>query len=288
MSSVFALRQKGTAGQEAALGRLVTVGVIILGAAAIVFLGFRFVVTPLTTIRHVVVQGNTSGSDADLLRQAGLDGELHYFSLDTASAERRFEANPLVSKARVTKTFPNRLAITVSLREPSALVLASVGGRSVPVLVDRDGVIFKIGKTSDEADLPVVSGINVGEVALGYTLPAVYTAVFADLASLRSASAQLYRLISEVHVVSPGGSSNQVPGGEESRQTSSAPAPSDFELLLYLVSSPVRVRAAGHVDEALLKSSLMVLDLLSNKGLSRDIEELDLRSGNAVYSVKGG
>ena len=47
-------------------------------------------------------------------------------------------------------------------------------------VVDEDGVVFKVGTASD-LDLPVVSGLSAGDMALGAQLPRAYRALFADL-----------------------------------------------------------------------------------------------------------
>jgi hypothetical protein len=86
----------------------------------------------------------------------------------------------------------------------------------------------------------------------------------------------LYALVSEVRIVTA------ADAGDSS--------PQDFDLLLYLTSSPVPIRSAGSVDESLLKNALMVVDLLSRQGVLKDIQELDFRSGDVVYKrgAKGG
>jgi cell division protein FtsQ len=60
------------------------------------------------------------------------------------------------------------------------------------------------------------------------------------------------------------------------------------EFLLYLVSSPVPVRARGSLDERLLQYSLMAQELLSKQGILGDIQELDFRGGEVVYRMKEG
>ena len=62
----------------------------------------------------------------------------------------------------------------------------------------------------------------------------------------------------------------------------------DLDLLVYLTSSPVPVRARGSVDEGLVKYALMVVDLLSRQGVLKDIQELDFRSGDVVYTAERG
>ena len=66
-----------------------------------------------------------------------------------------------------------------------------------------------------------------------------------------------------------------------------APAGS-YDLLIYLTTSPVPVLASGTIDESLLRYSLMVLDLLSNQGVLKNIQELDFRGGDVVYRMKEG
>ena len=64
-------------------------------------------------------------------------------------------------------------------------------------------------------------------------------------------------------------------------------SPQDLDLLVYLTSSPVPIRARGSVDEGLVKYALMTMDLLSRQGVLKDIQELDFRSGDVVYKRAG-
>ncbi len=170
------------------------------------------------------------------------------------------------------KVFPDTVRMTVWGRQPVALVLADMGGRSLPVLVDDEGVIFKVCSTGADLDLPVVSGLPAGDASLGDRLPAAYTQLFVQLRQLRDKSPSLMRLVSEVQIVAP-----------------AAPAPAtSYDLLIYLTTSPVPVRAGGTLDESLLKYSLMVLDLLSNQGVLKNIQELDFRSGERRVQDEGG
>jgi cell division protein FtsQ len=291
MSSAYALREKNAGEGGSVSGRAFKAAVALAVAAIALFLAVRFIALPLTTIRRVIVESDLPLSEQEILAQTGLSGAEHFLSLDTAPIARRLEANPLVRKARVQKVFPDTIRLVLHRREAAAVVLAQAGGRNVPVLVDRDGYVFKVGDASDDMDLAEVSGLSVGEVALGSALPQEYRRVFADLAALKAGSPSLYRLISEVRVVSSGSGSVASPaavdaGPRDPRATSSAAG--QCELLLYLLSSPVRIRARGGVDENLLKYSLVVLDLLSNQGVLRDIVELDFRGADVVYRTKEG
>jgi cell division protein FtsQ len=222
----------------------------------------------VTQIRHVIVQSDLPLAEGDVLALSGVTGSEHWYSVSPAQIEKRLETNPLVRSARVVKVFPDTLRMTLQGRLPAAVVLAAANGRTVPVLVDGDGVVYKIGSSGTDIDVPVVSGLTAGETALGTSLPRAYASVFHDLRALREAAPTLYALISEVRI------DGEHPGG-------------GFDLLLWLTCSPVPVRAGGALDEDLLRSTLMVLDLLSRQGVLKDIQELDFRSGDVVYRTKG-
>jgi cell division protein FtsQ len=276
MSNVFALRDGTRRPAGGSLPRWARPGLMAIVAICALFLLARFVAVPLMTVRHVLVQSDVPLSEEQVLALSGISGSEHWYSIATAAMEKRLESNPLIHTARVERVFPDTVRMTVRGRRAAALVLAESGGRSFPVLVDGDGVVFKVGVTSAEIDLPVVSGLSVGDMALGAQLPRAYASLFSDLRALREKSPTLCGLVSEVRIVS------SAPAAD------AGSAPGDFEVLLYLTSSPVPVRVRATIDESLLKYTLMVVDLLSKQGVLKDIQELDFRSGDVVYRRKGG
>jgi cell division protein FtsQ len=236
------------------------------------FLLARYAVLPVLTVRHIVFQSDLELSEDELLAISGLQGTAYWHSLATETIRKRLEAYPLIRKAVVEKVFPDTVRMTVWGRRPVALVLADMGGRSLPVLVDDEGVVFKVCADAADLDLPVVSGLPAADASLGSRLPGAYAPLFQQLRLLRDKSPSLTRLLSEVRIISHG---PQDPQG-------------NYDLLIYLTSSPVPVRAGGTLDESLLRYSLMVLDLLSNQGVLKNIQELDFRSGDVVYRMKEG
>lgn len=274
MSNTAALKapRSGTAAGASDRGRhvpsLARILLAALCAGIAAFFLVRYAVLPLLTIRHVVLAGDAPFPREETLRIAGLQQVEYWLSVPCDAIQKRLEANPLVRRARVETVFPSTLRLTVERRLPAALVLAEEGGRSVALLADGDGYLFKVGASSAEMDLPVVSGVPAGEIAIGAGLPRAYAAVFADLRALRDTSPSLAALLSEVRIVSVGGA--------------------EPDLVLYLTTAAVPVRARGTLDESLLRYTLMVLDLLSKQGILHDIQELDFRSGQVVYRMKEG
>ena len=270
MSSVFTLRDRTGRSEERPLSRWARPLLVLLSLLCALALLARFAAVPLMEIRHVVVHSDMPLTDEQVLAISGIHGDEHWYSISTEEIQKRLEANPLIRRAEVQRIFPNTVRMSVWGRQPAALVLAASAGRSLPVLVDGDGVVFKICTTTAEVDLPVITGLDVGETGLGAQLPRVYASLFADLRTLRERAPSLYRLVSEVRIMAPRYSADSSAG---------------FDMLLYLTNSQVPVRARGAIDESLLKYTLMVLDLLSKQGIVKDIQELDFRSGDVVYRL---
>jgi cell division protein FtsQ len=287
MSNVFALRDRTGRGEERSLSRWARRALVILSALCSLVLFARFAAVPIMEIRHVVVQSDMPLTDEQVLAISGIRGDEHWYSIATADIQKRLEANPLVRRAEVRRIFPNTVRMTVWGRQPAALVLAASAGRSLPVLVDGDGVVFKICTTSEEVDLPVITGLDVGETGLGAQLPHAYASLFANLRALRERAPSLFRLVSEVRILPPSSFAASVSSAEYGVLAERVLPYRDasFDVLLYLTNSPVPVRARGAIDESLLKYTLMVLDLLSKQGIVKDIQELDTRSGDVVYRV---
>ena len=245
--------------------------IIITSLCGVVLFG-RLVGEPLTVIRHITVHSDVPLADDQVLLLSGIQGGEHWYSVSVSAIQRRLEASPLVRRAIVERVFPDTILLTLWGRQPAALVLATSEGRSLPVLVDEDGVVFKVGTSSQDLDLPVVSGFTAGDMALGARLPNPYRALFADLRAMREKAPALCAAVSEVRVV--GGGTADL-------------SPQDLELLVYLTSSPVPIRARGSLDESLVKYGLMATDLLSRQGVLKDIQELDFRGGDVVYKLGG-
>ena len=260
---------------------------VLAAACGLVLLG-RFVGEPLLAIRHVTVHSDVPLSDDEVLALSGIQGGDHWYSVSEAAIEKRLEGSPLVRRAQVQRVFPDTVRVTLWGRQPAALVLAAQDGHTVPVLVDEDGVVYRVGDTGADMDLPVVSGITAGDVTLGAALPVSVRALFADLRALRDRAPALYGMVSEVRIAGPMTDADAAAGPPAERASVASGLPQDLELLVYLTSARVPIRTRGSVDESFVKYALMVIDLLSRQGVLRDIQELDFRSGDVVYRRAGG
>jgi cell division protein FtsQ len=256
--------RRGRDGRRSLAGRLLAWLVAALAVVAAGQLAFHLLLSPRLLVRNVVLSSELPLAQAEVLRIAGLEGAVEYFRVDPREVERRLESFPPVAKAVVTKAFPDTLRVSLLARRPLAALLAQdPEGRSLPLVIDAQGVVFQVGPELTVWDLPLLAGVEFAEVRPGLHLPPGLEPFLQDLDRLSREEPALARLISEIRLV-------PVRGGR-------------FELELFTVSHPVRLRLGERLKAESLRSALVVLDLLSRQGLLERVRELDLRTGEVVY-----
>ena len=114
------------------------------------------------------------------------------------------------------------------------------------------------------ASLPVVSGLVFENIAAGLRLPEFLVPLFNELHTLRVDAPELLSTISEIQI---------------NKKKYDA-----YELTLYTVYNPARIRIGRHITEDKLRYMLLLLDVLNEKGVALD--ELDFRTGTASYKVR--
>ena len=118
----------------------------IVGGAAWALLG-----SSLLVVRHEQVTGNRLVPAAKVLAAAGIRRGTPLASVNTTAAARRVEQIAQVRSARVTRSFPNTVVISVRERTPS-LAVRTAGGYA---LTDSSGVTIR-WSAGKPAGLPVL------------------------------------------------------------------------------------------------------------------------------------
>jgi cell division protein FtsQ len=259
---VLPARPAASRGFEKGLKRLIIIAAVVLGAECI----WLFVVSPCMPLSTVEVNTFPGFDRAGVLALAGIGEGASYLSVDAGAVEKALEGYYLVESARVVKRFPDRLRIYLEPRRAVALSLAAVSGRILPVYFDRDGVIFKIGNGDGRApgNLPIISGLVFEQPSLGMRLPAAFGPLLAELEKIEAASPELLGAVSEIRI-------NRKPFD-------------GFDLILYPLHNPVKVRLENTINEDTLRYVMLLLDVFESKDSIP--EEIDFRSGVASYAVK--
>jgi cell division protein FtsQ len=148
-------------------------------------------------VREVRVVGAELANPNVLVAEAGLMGaELHYWA-PLGEYVRRVERDPLVASARFRRSFPRRLTLEVTEREPVALIQLD---RLAPV--DSTGRILPVSAFHPTFDAPVLTVVwEPKEVAIDGVVH--HEAVLAILSRLGEITIQypvLAREISAIHM----------------------------------------------------------------------------------------
>ena len=233
--------------------------IIILSVQLIWLLGM----SPRMPLAKISIYGASGFDEALILVIAGIDSNSSYMSINAVKAEEALLELPAVHSAQVIKRFPNRIELYIESRRPAAMTFISNGIETMPVLIDRNGTIFCIGKeniTNNET-LPLISGLVLDDIYPGMKLPRIYDALFTRLEILRQQAPELLATISEIKI-----NHNQYDG---------------FDLTLFPVHRNVRVRVSDDITEETIRYMLLMLDVLS--ATSASIGEIDFRTGTASY-----
>ena len=246
-----------------------TIRVFIL--VAVLFLAgelvWLFGITPFRAFSRIDVSGCEQLNRNEIFAKAGITKKSSYFTTNVHAAEKALMGFPAVETARVIRRFPDKLQIILEGRQAVASSLSSVYGRTVPVLIDGQGVIFHVGREEKNFTLPpllpVLSGLVINDPFPGMKLPSVFTPLFRELEKIRTSSPELLEAVSELRIY---------------------PKPfNTYDVVLYPVHKKIRIRLS-ELNEDLLRYTLLMVDVVAAK--DPGIDNLDFRSGIASYIPK--
>jgi cell division protein FtsQ len=113
--------------------------------------------SPLLAVQAVTVKGTSRLTPEDVRAAAKVPIGRSLLRLDPGSIQARIAALPAVRAVTVDRDWPHRLVITVTERQPVAVVRSGSGAE----LVDAAGVAFATADTAPPGLLPIVLGAPV-------------------------------------------------------------------------------------------------------------------------------
>jgi len=209
------------------------------------------------------VQGISGLSKAEVLNYAGISERAVFVSVNAANAEDLLSRHHLVESARVVKHFPDRVSIFIVQRKAAAITIANINGRSLPVYLDRYGVVIKIGNNAGEAipdNLPIISGVldDAQPLWLGLKAPNAYLPVFARIGDISDEDPNIWRTISEIKIADKSGDM--------------------FDLILYPANNSIRIKMSSDTSKDNIYYWLVMSDVYNRFGAASSAE-IDVRSG---------
>jgi cell division protein FtsQ len=238
--------------------------VLIIATASVLVLELIWflAISPCMPLSRVEITGFPGLERAEVLSRSGIGERSSYVSVNRQTVEKNLEAIKEVESATVSKHFPGTVKIRLVPRVAVAMAFTVIDERRVPVYFDRRGIAFKTGGVPSGAlSMPVISGLPLEE---DKPLSALYQPLFASLDRIRYADSELLEAISEIKI-------NKKPF-------------SGFDLILYPVHSPIRVRLEPALNGETLRYVMLMLDVLASK--NQEIDEIDFRTGTASYELK--
>jgi cell division protein len=228
---------------------------------------FYLFIVPFTSVVKVEVSGMSSVSAEAITQAAGLSKADKWGKINTLAVQRRLKQIPLIAEVSVIKKFPDQLLIDIVERKPVGILLATVGGRTVPMEIDKTGTVFKRVTKETSKLLPVISGLSFQNIRAGMKVHKQLVPLFMQLDLLQKKNPALLSEISEMKI------EQKKYGG--------------FDLVLYPVRTPVKVRTGSTLNEDRLQYMILTLDVIREFDRTSMIEELDVRGGTAAYRLRG-
>ncbi|MDD4688256.1 MAG: FtsQ-type POTRA domain-containing protein [Eubacteriales bacterium] len=129
-----------------------------------VIIGLFMCFAPFFDIKTINVKGNVKVKTESIIQTARIFKGENIWTFGSSGAEKRVEKYPYIYDAQITKTFPNKITITVKEYEPYGFVKVKKG---LYILVARNGQILQqVTKPSTklkEIKISKLAGKKIGE-----------------------------------------------------------------------------------------------------------------------------
>ncbi len=228
---------------------------------------FYLFIVPATSPAKIQFTSTGTLTLDEISHAIGLTGREKWAGIDTQKLSQRIALYPSVAQVRIRKKFPDKLIIDITERTAVAVLLASSHNRTVPMEIDKTGMVFRIAQDDSYKGLPVISGLELEQPRTGMKVHKQLASLFQQLSILQKKNSVLLSEISEMKI------EQKKYGG--------------FELIIYPVQAKMKVRSDSALNEDRLRYMMLALDVVRDLGIASEIEELDIRGGTASYRLKG-
>ena len=222
-------------------------------------------VMPSFSSPKVTVTGQKEYSAEEIARLLLPMNSTNWFDFDVEQAVALLSSEAGIEHVSVEKKFPDKIYVNVEEREPVAVTFVMENGRTSPVQIDKNGVLFPGKKAPSSEDvLPIVSGLPVEYMSKGMRIPSKYRPLIDQISKISVLPQHYFASLSEICVL-PKDSGN-------------------YELALIPSQSKVKVLTDRALNEDALKYMLVVLDVVNQIGT--DVAAVDLRYGSVSYITR--
>ncbi|MGL4982085.1 MAG: cell division protein FtsQ/DivIB [Treponemataceae bacterium] len=246
-----------------AKAKILPIIVIIIFTVLAIELLLYFVVLPLSTGVDVEFTGLNHINEEDLLQKSSLLFSQSWGRLDQETISAFFYDHPLIANISVEKKLPNHVIVNVEERVPIAMAIVLSGDKSIPISIDKKGVVFQVdGHVSEK--LPLISGLNFESVQVGMRVHSKLRPFLEKLSEIAETNPSYLESISEIQIL-----------------------PKDYgnyDLAIYPMKSKIKVLVDRTFDESVLHHMMIALDVVNS--IEKNVYEIDLRYGTTSYHIR--
>ncbi|MCX7787025.1 MAG: FtsQ-type POTRA domain-containing protein [Spirochaetes bacterium] len=250
------------------LHRSIRVFLVILAGIGVGELLYQFTIAPKLLVESVIIKSDAPIPKGEILRISQLQGPVPYHKVHTLTLKKKLETVSWVRSAKVEKVFPNKVMITLETRKPIGIALMETDVSTQLFAFDEDLNLFIPQEGEWDASLPVFTGIRIEGATEGVKFPFVLARMIRTIVETRLEESGILNCFSEFRIIKK---------GEDA-----------YELIAYPIKYPVPVRMGQQFSTETFKSALMVLDVMQKEHLLDKVEEIDFRTGNILYRMRGG
>jgi cell division protein ftsQ, putative len=243
-------------------------GFLVLIISALIFeLVFYFILLPSTSNARIMLNLQSSSvTEREVVAMMALKKDAKWINIDASKIEERLMSQAIIEKATVTKKFPDKLLVEVVERQPVAVSFVNVEGNIVPLEIDREGVVFRIGWSEKVPLLTIVSGLNFQNPRIGMKINHKLVSLFNRLSVISRANPLLLSSISEIKI----------------REKKFG----DYDLIMYPIHTKVKVFTTKDFTDTTLNRMMLVLDVVNKEKVAKELEYVDIRGANIVCKWK--
>lgn len=242
----------------------IVVGVL-CGLLLLEILLYKFV-QPSVRASRVVFEGLKSYTAEELTQEILPFCRANYFSFDTRAVASKLSEVSGIESVEIEKRFPDKIVARIKERESVAMTFVSEGGKTIPVQIDKNCVLFECGSVGVDSSVPIVSGIPVEFISGGMRIPAKYRTLIDQIDRIRALPQKYFAAVSEICVL-PKKYGN-------------------YELMIIPVNSRARVLTDRALNEDALQYMMVALEVVNS--IAPNATEIDLRYGSVSYRTPHG
>jgi cell division septal protein FtsQ len=128
--------------------------------SGVMFVGYRaFGAATFFRLKNIEVSNAKRLNRDEILTLVGVEAGQDLARMNLRHMGEQLSKNPWVETVRIHRYFPDRLSISITEREPLALV-----NMGYIYYLDKKGTVFKALNEGDKLDYPVVTGFNEEEM----------------------------------------------------------------------------------------------------------------------------